>query len=64
MTRIVAERVSENCQPRPGQMDTRYFWVAYPEHVAGYGHVDDRISRAWGSGKTKREALANASRAA
>jgi len=61
-TELVTEKVSENYQPRPGQMDTRYFWIAYPPHVMNYGHEEDRISRAWGSGKLRREALAEASK--
>lgn len=55
-----AEKVSENYQPRPGEMDTRTFWIAYPEHVAAYGHTSDRIARATGSGKTRKAALAAA----
>ncbi len=54
------EKVTQNYQPRPGQMATRTFWIAYPEHVAGYGHMSDRISRAAGQGRTRREALAAA----
>ena len=59
---LMTEYVSENYQPRPGQMDTRYFWVAYPDHVAAYGHMDDRISRASGRGDTERAALDDARR--
>ncbi len=54
------EKVTQNYQPRPGQMATRTFWIAYPDHVAGYGHMSDRISRATGQGRTRREALASA----
>jgi hypothetical protein len=36
-TEKVTEKVTENYQPRPGQMATRTFWAAYPPHVAGYG---------------------------
>jgi hypothetical protein len=52
-----AEQVSENYQPRPGQMDTRTYWIAYPPHVAGYGHMEDRVARALGVGDTKAAAL-------
>ncbi len=51
------EPVKENYQPRPGQMATRTFWIAYPSHVAGYGRMSDRISQAAGRGATRREAL-------
>ncbi len=54
------EKVTQNYQPRPGEMATRTFWIAYPDHVAGYGHMSDRISRATGQGRTRREALAAA----
>ena len=54
------EKVTENYQPRPGQMDTRTFWIAYPAHVAGYGHMSDRIARAAGRGKTRKTALEDA----
>jgi len=54
------EKVTENYQPRPGDMATRTFWIAYPPHVAGYGRMGDRISRAWGSGRTRKAALADA----
>jgi hypothetical protein len=60
MTELVTEKVSENYQPEPGQMDTREFWIAYPEHVAAYGHMSDRISHAYGAGPTKKAALAAA----
>lgn len=59
---FVAEQVSENYQPRPGQMDTRTYWIAYRPHVVTYGHVEDRISRALGAGDTEAEALAAAVR--
>ncbi len=36
------------------------FWIAYAPHVAAYGATSDRIARATGTGKTCREALANA----
>ena len=55
--RIIAEKVTQNCQPRPGQMGTRTFWVAYPEHVAAYGHAADRIARAAGEGSTRKAAI-------
>jgi hypothetical protein len=54
------ERVTENYSPRPGQMATRTLWIAYPSHVGAYGHVADRITRASGVGRTRREALADA----
>jgi hypothetical protein len=44
--------------PRGGaNVENRRFWIAYPSHVAAYGHTGDRISRAWGSGPTKEAAL-------
>ena len=57
---LTTEKVTENYQPRPGQMDTRTFWIAYPAHVAAYGAMSDRIARAYGSGSTRREALESA----
>lgn len=54
------EKVTENYQPQPGQMATRTFWIAYPPHVAAYGHVSDRISRAAGTGETRKAAIAAA----
>jgi hypothetical protein len=57
---LFTEHVTENYQPAPGQMDTRTFWIAYPGHVAAYGHEKDRISRAWGVGDTEAAALAAA----
>lgn len=60
MDELLTEQVSENFQPRPGQMDTRTFWIAYPAHVASYGHETDRISRAWGHGDTEQQAIDNA----
>jgi hypothetical protein len=60
MPDLETEKVTENYQPEPGQMDTRTFWIAYPSHVAGYGHTEDRISRATGRGKTRKAALADA----
>jgi hypothetical protein len=54
------EKVSENYQPAPGVMDTRTYWIAYPDHVAVYGRQEDRISRAAGTGATEAEALENA----
>lgn len=58
------EKVTENYQPAPGRMDTRTFWIAYPAHVAEYGHMSDRVERAWGRGKTEEEALAKANASA
>ena len=60
MNELVTEKVSENYQPRPGEMSTRQFWIAYPAHVSAYGHASDRIARAAGRGKTKKAALADA----
>ena len=60
MGKIVAEKVEENYRPTPGTMGTRTYWIAYPEHVAAYGHMSDRISRCLGSGKTRKAALAAA----
>ena len=57
---LVTEKVSENYQPRPGEMSTRSFWIAYPDHVSAYGHASDRIARATGRGKTRKAALADA----
>jgi hypothetical protein len=59
---LVTEKVSENYQPRPGEMGTRSFWIAYPAHVSAYGHASDRIARATGRGETKKAALADAER--
>jgi hypothetical protein len=58
---LITEHVSENYQPQPGQMATLSFWIAYPDHVAAYGDMGDRIARATGTGKTKKAALAAAS---
>ncbi len=52
------EKVTRTYQPRPGQVAERTFWIAYPDHVAAYARTDDRISRATGRGRTRREALA------
>lgn len=60
---MLTEKVTENYQPRPGQMDTRTFWIAYPAHVLTYGHMSDRIARAAGRGKTRKAALAAAGQA-
>lgn len=57
---MITEKVAENYESRPGAMDTRTFWIAYPDHVAAYGHMEDRISRAAGRGRTRKAALANA----
>jgi hypothetical protein len=54
------EQVTENYRPAPGQMATRTFWIAYRPHVAGYGHMSDRITRALGAGETPAAALAAA----
>jgi hypothetical protein len=56
------EKVSQNYEPRPGQMVTREFWIAYPDHVLALGSMEDRISRSWGRGLTEAEALADAER--
>ena len=63
MSDLETEKVTENYQPEPGQMDTRTFWIAYPAHVAGDGHMSDRIARATGRGKTRKAALEDAQRA-
>lgn len=60
MADLETEKVTENYQPRPGQMGTRTFWIAYPAHVAAYGHMSDRIARAAGTGKTRKAALEDA----
>jgi len=57
MEDLDTEKVTENYQPAPGQMATRTFWIAYPAHVAAYGHMEDRITRAYGVGKTRKAAL-------
>ena len=57
---LLTEKVTEPYQSRPGQVENRTFWIAYPRHVADYGSVDDRISRALGVGDTRREALLKA----
>lgn len=57
---MTAEKVTENYQPRPGQMAARTYWIAYPGHVAAYGHQADRIARAAGTGRTRKAALADA----
>jgi hypothetical protein len=59
-TGLITEHVSQNYEPRPGQMDTRYFVIAYPPHFVAYGHEEDRVSRAWGKGRTRTGALADA----
>jgi hypothetical protein len=59
-TGLVTESVSENYEDNRGQMDTRHFFIAYPPHVVAYGHEEDRITRKWGSGKSRSEALAHA----
>lgn len=62
MSKLETEKVSENYQQRPGVMASRKFWIAYAPHVAAYGHMSDRISRASGRGKTAAEALEAAHR--
>lgn len=59
-TELITEKVSQGIQIRPGEYGTEYFWIAYPLHVAAYGHEEDRISHSWGRGKLRREALAAA----
>lgn len=59
---LTTEHVSENYGTPGGNMGTRSFWIAYPDHVAAYGHASDRISRAWGSGPTRKAALEAASK--
>jgi len=59
-TGLVTESVSENYEDNRGQMDTRHFFIAYPPHVVAYGHEEDRISRRWGTGETRAEALTSA----
>jgi hypothetical protein len=54
MPELETEKVTGNYQPAPGQMGTRTFWIAYPPHVADYGHVDDRIARAAGRARPGR----------
>jgi hypothetical protein len=57
---LVTEKVSQGVEVRPGQYGTDTFWIAYPPSILAYGHEDDRISRAWGKGDLRREALAEA----
>jgi hypothetical protein len=57
---MITERVSELRSTGHGEYNRVYFWIAYPDHVAAYGHESDRIARARGVGDTKKEALANA----
>jgi len=59
-TGLVTEKVSQGIQIRPGVYGTDTFWIAYPPNVVAYGHEEDRISRAWGKGDLRREALAEA----
>ena len=59
-TGLITEKVSQGVQIRPGEYGSATFWIAYPPNVAAYGHDDDRISRAWGTGKLRRDALAAA----
>lgn len=59
---MITEFVTENYSPEPGVMDTREYWIAYRDHVAGYGHMSDRISLASGVGDTEEVALADAER--
>jgi hypothetical protein len=59
-TGLLTEKVSEGIQVRPGEYGSVTFWIAYPPYVAAYGHEEDRINHAWGSGKLRREALAEA----
>jgi hypothetical protein len=59
-TDLITEKVSEAIEIEPGVPWTRVFWIAYPPHVLAYGHEEDRISRAWGRGNLRREALAQA----
>ena len=60
MHALTAGRVTENHRTSPTQCGTRTYWIAYPDWVAAYGHAGDRITRAWGTGRTRKEALANA----
>lgn len=56
---LYTERVEVDHYARGGgpEIETDRFWIAYPGHVAAYGHEVDRISRAWGRGPTKTAAL-------
>ncbi len=56
---FTAEKVTENFELYPGQMSARNIWIAYPARrgIEGLGHQIDRISRAWGVGHTRKEAL-------
>lgn len=53
--KLETEKIRENTR-----RGTRTYWVAYPAWVASYGHASDRASRAWGAGRTRAEALADA----
>jgi hypothetical protein len=57
---LITEKVTQGIQIRPGEYGSETFWIAYPPHVLAYGHEEDRISHAWGTGKLRREALAEA----
>lgn len=59
-TGLVTEGVSENYEDGRGQMDTRHFFVAYPPHVVAYGLEENRVTRRWGQGDTRAEALTSA----
>ena len=59
-TGLITEKVSQGIQIRPGVYGSETFWIAYTPNVAAYGHEADRISRAWGKGDLRREALAAA----
>lgn len=58
--KLLTEQVSEAREVRPGVVENRTFWIAYPAHVAVYGSMDDRIFRARGVGDTEEEALRDA----
>lgn len=60
MPDLITEKVQENYHTPGGNMGTREFWIAYPDHVLAYGSMGERINRSAGRGKTEAEALADA----
>jgi hypothetical protein len=59
-TGLLTEKVEQGVQIEPGVYGSETFWIAYPPHILAYGHEADRIAAAWGRGKLRRDALAEA----
>ena len=59
-TNLITEHVEQPYNDGHGAVTLEHFWIAYPEHVRAYADTDDRISRAAGRGKLKRDAIASA----